>query len=220
MKTEMKKIFALLLAVVCLCAAHPVWAEETEGTASGVAWILQNYFGTELSASARAQARQDTPAVACAMGVQVTFTELVADGDWVLTSAQIKSTSPNVLAMPGSANRNDRVCGMNGENISDDQRSYLTVAQEEDRQLVAVYVYPKEFDSEDCGSYFLDHLLTSADSFLMIGGANYPLTEEKAALTWNIEIYAVDSADGSYTLLEHTEIPAAFSILSEKLNLE
>ncbi len=220
MNSKMKKSCAVFLALVCLCTAQPVWAEETAEIPSGVSWILQHYYATTLTEESLKQAWQNVPVVACARGIEVTFDEIAADGEWVLTSAEIKSTNPTVLAMPGSATCGDRVCGMNGEQISEDQRSYSEVAQEENKQLVAVYVYPAEFDSEACGAYFLDHLLTSTDSFLMMSGANYPLKEGKVALTWGIEVYAVDSADGSYTLLERTEVPVAFTLISEKMGLE
>ena len=221
MKSKMmKKSCAVLLVLACFCAAGPVWAEEAEESVSGVSWILQQYYGKKLSEKSLQQARLDEPAVECAMGIEVTFDEIAADGKWVVTSAKIRSTDPAVLAMPGSATRGDRVCGMNGEQISEDQRSYSEVAQEENKQLVAVYVYPAEFDSDSCGSYFLDHLLTSADSFLMMSGANCPLKKDKAALTWSIEVHTVDSATGSYSLVERKEVPATVSLISEKMNLE
>lgn len=220
MKSMMKKSCAVLLALVCLCAAQPVWAEETAEIPSGASWILKQYYGMELSEESLKQAQLDEPTVECAMGIEVTFEEIVSDGKWVITSAEVKSTDPTVLAMPGSATRSDRVCGMNGEQVSDDQRSYSEVAQEENKQLVAVYVYPEEFDSESCGSYFLDQLLTSTDSFLMMSGAECPLKKGKAALTWSIEVHTVDSATGSYTLVERKEVPATVSLISEKLDIE
>lgn len=220
MKTMMKKSLAVLLALVCLCVAQPVWAEEAAESPSGVSWILKQYYGKELSEESLKQAQLDEPTVECPMGIQVTFKELVADGEWVLTSAEIKSTDPTVLAMPGSATRSDRVCGMNGEKAVEDTRSYWDAAQEENKQLVAVYVYPAEFDSDSCGSYFMDYLVTSADSFLMLAGANCPVKKGNAALTWGIEVYTIDSKDGGYTLVERKEVPATVSLISEKLNLE
>ena len=81
MKTMLKKSLAVLLALVCLCVAQPVWAEETAESPSGVSWILKQYYGKELSEESLKQAQLDEPAVECPMGIQVTFKELVTDGE-------------------------------------------------------------------------------------------------------------------------------------------
>lgn len=61
--------------------------------------------------------------------------------------------------LPGDAQPSDPAKGFYKENTREEKRSFLQVAKEDGKQLLAVYIYIKEFD--EIGVYFLDHLQVS-----------------------------------------------------------
>lgn len=197
----MKKRLAVVLLVLCLSVCANAVSEEA---LSGLDWIFRTYYGFSLPETCIEDIRQDTDVVDVG-AVRVTFYEALTDGAWVFTSARLDCTDAEVLLMPGSAHYGDCVCGGNGETFSKDQRSYRTVAQEENKRLLAVYVYPAEFDG--CDVYFLDHLLLSPDSSLMISGSYCPFEQDALELHWSIQVYEVDVTSGQYTLVETAEAP-------------
>lgn len=133
--------------------------------------------------------------------VKVTVREIVYDGIWLYTSADICAISPeSVLVMPGSAAIGDPCSGLNGELDVEDKRSFKTAAFEDGKRLLAVYVYPKEFD--ELGEYFLDHFQRSGGVSTFLSGARMSTENDPAFLTLSIQVYEVDLQSGKYTLLE------------------
>lgn len=88
------------------------------------------------------------------------------------------------------------------------------------KTCIAVYVYPTEFDF--CDAYFLDHLLLSANSSLIMSGAYCPIAEGGQELHRGIQVYEVDCFSGQYTPLAVNETPVTVFPLAEakKLTLD
>lgn len=134
--------------------------------------------------------------------VTVTLSELLYDGEWMYTAAKIVPNDPEkTLVLPGGAAQpGESVCGINGEYERDDMRTFRTAAKEDGKQLLAVYVYPKEYDT--VGSYFLDYFQRANDVSVLVSGAqlaggNLPIT-----ITWQIQIYDVDLDTQQYALMK------------------
>lgn len=138
--------------------------------------------------------------------VQVTLREIVYDGIWLYTAADIASLSEDVLVMPGAAEITSPCCGVNGEKVSTDERSFKDAALEDQKRLLAVYVYPKEFD--ELGEYFTDYRQMSITASTCLSGACVNGGNAETALTWSVQVYEVDLTDGRYTLLSALESKA------------
>lgn len=138
--------------------------------------------------------------------VQVMLNEVLYDGRWLYTSAIIQPTVSNkIVVMPGSAQLGDRVCGLYGENQRKDDRSFYQVAVEEDKRLLSVYVYPKEFDQ--LPAYFIDHLQRADEQSVMLSGACLMASSLPLSIHWSIQIYEVDVKTGAYSLQSEYEYP-------------
>lgn len=133
--------------------------------------------------------------------VKVTVREIVYDGIWLYTSADISAISPeSVLVMPGSAAIGDPCSGLNGEQGIEDNRSFKNAAIEDGKRLMAVYVYPKEFD--ELGEYFLDHYQRAEGVSTFLSGARVHTENAPTYLTLSVQVYEVDLLTGKYSLIE------------------
>lgn len=148
--------------------------------------------------------------------IYVTFEEIVFDGRWVYTSASVvPAPEAEVLIMPGSAELGDSVAGGNGEKSRTDTRSFRDMATMSQQQLLAVYVYIKEFD-EVSPYYILDHFQEKDNSSILLSGAPLLSDMDELALHWTVQIYSVDINVGSYSLVGIYEYPVTVSLLAPK----
>ena len=139
--------------------------------------------------------------------IKISFTQLVCDGDWVLTCAS--ASSDQVLILPGAATLDRPACGEIFVSEQADDRSFLALAQATGREVRSVYVYLEEFDSY--GQYFLDHSIQS-DKAILYSGCCLPSPLEKTeTLHWTIQIYSVDMSTNKLTLIDSKELPVLVS---------
>ncbi len=184
-------------------------------TASDIAAWMEPYGTYRLSAEIQEKMHQEFPPITVNCGeVTVTVSELLYDGEWMYTAAKIvPNDTDEVLVLPGGAAQpGDRVCGVNGEDEREDTRTFQIAAQEDGKQLLAVYVYPKEFDA--LGTYFLDYFQKTDDISVLLSGAQFSSRNNPISITWQIQIYDVDLDTQQYTLLksvvhEHVQLMSA-----------
>lgn len=142
--------------------------------------------------------------------VQISLNEVLYDGRWLYTSASIKPTIPDkILVMPGSSQMGDKVSGLYHENKRKDDRSFQKVADEEEKRLLSVYVYPKEFDQLPV--YFIDHLQDVDERSIMFSGASLISSSEVLSFYWSVQIYEVDVKTGAYDFINEYEFPATIA---------
>jgi hypothetical protein len=115
--------------------------------------------------------------------------------------------------MPGSAAMGDRVSGGNGENVREDNRTFLQAAIEDDNRLLCVYIYPKEFDA--LPFYFLDHRQDAEDRSTLISGSRLNTLGGRMDIRWSIQVYEVDKATGGYSLIAEHEMTDQISPIGE-----
>ncbi len=200
--------FVALFAVVCLHLA--IAKREANAHAainSSEIWSYLTRYGK--SATISDETRQKIafsmePVTFQTNEVEVALREMIYDGVWLFTAAEIQPIhSDQVLTMPGAAMPSDPRSGIHGEETTTDTRSFLQAANEDGKKLLAVYVYPKEFDL--LSEYFIDDRQLSDDSFVFLSGANIGGGNEPLSITWLLEIYEVDTELGDYTLLTALE---------------
>ncbi len=203
----MKRLLCLTMALcMALTLAVGSFAQEDEEH-----FTLTDYslvYGYELPASTTATSLSEevtTPLTVA--GVQVTLGQVVYDGVWVLTSAVAIPENPReVVLMPGSSSVGDKYAGMYDEGVRPETGSFLDVAKQQNKRLLAVYAYPKEFDEQD--AYFMDHLQDSGDRSLLVAGCDFGMpSETPLSLHWMVQVYEVDVATQAYTLLEEKLLP-------------
>lgn len=136
--------------------------------------------------------------------VSITLREIIYDGVWLYTAADISCLSPeSVIVMPGSANFEEPCYDLHNEQADTGNRSFKNTAIEDGKRLLAVYVYPKEFD--EFGEYFLDHYQLTDGGWSVLSGAYMDTGNETTGVTWSIQIYDVDLFSGQYTLVSDLE---------------
>ncbi len=127
--------------------------------------------------------------------VELTISEILYDGCWLYTaSVATPKNSDQVLIMPGSAWIEDLVSGNYQENERQDNRTFIQAAKEEQKKLLCIYAYPKEFD--DLPFYFIDHFQRKEDTSVLISGGEIPSTDGLLSITFGVEIYEVDLQTG------------------------
>lgn len=147
--------------------------------------------------------------------VQVSVDEILYDGQWMYTAASIWPKDPDTtVIMPGSAHPDDPAAGFYGEKARNDKRSFKTAAKEDNKQLLSVYAYIKEFD--DIGAYFLDHF-QEENSSVLFSGAEVAGGEETVECTWVVQIYAVDLQTKKFTLQNEYFFPITIQPLQPYL---
>lgn len=131
--------------------------------------------------------------------IEVEINELLYDGVWLYTSADVSASVPNSsIVMPGSADPSSMIQKATSIPLSSKETTYLASAIQNDKQLLAVYVYPKEFDS--MGLYFLDHY-QGEDKATVLSGAKINSGKQERTITWSIQVYEVDKSNLKYKLL-------------------
>lgn len=204
----MIKRFLTLAAALCLALTLTMGSHAEEAAPAFTLNDFTALYGYEFPPLAdQAKAVDEANPTLTVSGVQVTLKQLVYDGVWVLTTAAATPENPQeVVIMPGSANPRDRYAGMNEEARRTETRSFLELAKQENRRLLAVYVYPKEFDEQS--AYFIDHLQDSDDRSLLVAGCDFGMpSETPLSLHWMVQVYEVDVATQAYTLLEEKLLP-------------
>ncbi len=207
------RIFTLAVLIVIVCNPCPT-AQATDNSHHGIERYMDLYNSPISQDIVDLFHDKHQPQTVDYGLVRVTFEEIVYDGRWVYTSATVvPSDEANVIVMPGSTGTGDAVAGGNGEQLCIDTRSFRDVATENQQQLLAVYVYIKEFD-EMAPYYFLDHFQAEDNSSILLSGA--PLSSDRNDLTlnWSVQLYNVDTSTGAYSLVDLYEYPVTVSTLA------
>jgi len=137
--------------------------------------------------------------------VRIRLKELIYDGVWMYTAAEIQAVdSEKTIVMPGAADPGDPICGFNNVQIRD-ERSFWEAANEDEKQLLVVYVYPTEFDGQ--GEYFLDYFQLQ-DRTVLFSGCKLNTGNAPVEVSWSVQIYAIDMETMKFVRLfeEETEI--------------
>lgn len=176
---------------------------QEDNTISDIAVWMEPYGTYRLSSQIHKQMHQLFSPITVNCGeVTVTLAELLYDGEWMYTAAKIvPNDADKVLVLPGSAAQpDDPVCGINREHEREDTRTFLEAAKKDRKQLLAVYAYPKEFDT--LGAYFLDYFQRRQDVSVLLSGAQLAGGNHPANITWLIQIYDVDLDTQQFTLVK------------------
>lgn len=138
--------------------------------------------------------------------IQISINEVLYDGYWMFTAANVMSMNESIIIMPGASYPTDFY-----KNTDD---TYLNVAERNNRYLTAVYVYPAYFDQ--LGSYFLDSIDHGDSGVTCLSGANWISDRKAVDVLWTVEIYSVDLISLKYSLLERIERNSTVCQISEK----
>lgn len=211
MKNTLRRFFVAMLTLIGAAAfVLPACAQATGPSA--IAEYLEIYGYTLPQATQETMHAAFAPQTMDCGDVQVSFDEILYDGFWLYTAASAVPTDPEkTLILPGSAQSGDLVSGIYGEGHRGDNRTFLKAAIEDSKRLLAVYVYPKEFDTYS--SYFLDHFQLAQDKSVLFSGASMAFQSEPLSITWSVQVYEVDKVTGKYTLENEYEYPAVIAPL-------
>ena len=196
-----KAFFRLLVATMVLVGCMQLTAVATQDSHLERYIGLYGYRFTETAA--QGIRREFSPQTADCGPVQISFREVLYDGQWLYTAASVLPMDSDTLILPGDSEIGDSACGHYFVNNTTDTRSYQAVATEEDKQVLAVYVYIKEFDK--IGEYFLDSY--QADETILFSGAAVAGGNKPVTLTWTVQLYEVDRQTGKYQFLSETTFP-------------
>lgn len=169
----MKKSAACLLVFALLIGTlPPARAAVGETHQSGISWYLELY-GYFLPEDIQGEIQSDTvDAKTLELGnVVISSMETLYDGCWIyITASVVPSSTDEVIVMPGSASTGDLMRGGNEETArADDDRTFLEAAKEDNKRLLCVYIYLKEFDA--LPFYFLDHRQDAGDRSTLVSGS-------------------------------------------------
>ena len=182
--------FIVLALLVGTASAH---AQEAETEGSTIVWYMKDCRGYTLPEGVTKQIRNDLAPSALDCGeVRIELKELLYDGQWLYTVASAVPTNPSTtLVFPAGAELDDAVS-------EDDKRAFKDAAKEDDKQLIRVYTYPREFD--EGSDYFLNYRQTDQGS-LLISGSVLGGGGGEIIITWQILLYDVDPHTGRHTLI-------------------
>ena len=186
------KMFACLVATLLLASgALTVHAEEY----SGIAWHMDMYGGALSDTVLEWITTSYVPETVDYGDISVTFNEVLCDGRWLYTSVEAVPNDPDaVLLFPSSAWLDDRVSGGYGEELRDDDRTFIDAAVEDGKRLVMVSVYPALFDS--LPEYFKDHLQLADDKSFLLSGGMVSWDGDVLETNWKVRIYDIDPQTG------------------------
>lgn len=211
--------FILVLYPGLLMQGSTAQAESTRiledmNTISNISTLIQSYsesFQMPEGIQKKVMGSWEPIVVECDK-VQVCLSEVLFDGYWLYTAAEVSPTdAASTLIMPGAAFPSDPVEGTNEIKERNDQRSFLEAAKADGKQLIAVYVYPREFDA--IGEYLLDYFQREGDVSVCLSGANWASASDEISVHWLIELYDVNVDTAHYTLIESQEVPSVVPLL-------
>lgn len=167
----MHKVFALLSCIVYLIVISPTAiCKSSSEDSNDIAWLMQLYGYTLTDDILNTMHLSFVPQEFDCGDIKVVLSEILYDGIWIYTAAQVTPTNPdNILVMPASADMSDFVCGGYLENLRDDSRSFIEAAEQDGKDIICVSLYPSEFDGVPF--YFLDHRQDAGDQSTLFSGA-------------------------------------------------
>ena len=205
----------LMILALAIGTLLPVRAAAGETRQSGISWYL-NLYGYSLPEDVQGKIQSNIADMESLEvgGVVITAMETLYDGYWVYAAATVEPVAPEKdIIMPGSAAMGDLVSGGNGETARGDGRTFLQAAKEDNKRLLCVYIYPKEFDV--LPFYFLDHRQDAGDRSTLISGSRLDALSGGKDIRWSIQIYEVDKQTGSYSLITEHEMTDQISPMGE-----
>lgn len=184
----MHKVFALLSCIVFFIVISPNAICESSSEASNdIAWLMQLYGYTLTDDILNIMHLSFSPQEFDCGDIKVVLSEILYDGIWIYTAAQVTPTNPdNILVMPASADLSDFVCGGYLENLRDDSRSFIEAAEQDGKDIICVSLYPSEFDNVPF--YFLDHRQDAGDQSTLFSGAPGEWKNETLSLHVRVEL--------------------------------
>lgn len=184
----MHKVFALLFCIVYLIVISPnAICESSSEDSNDIAWLMQLYGYTLTDDILNTMHQSFTPQEFNCGDIKVVLSEILYDGIWIYTAAQVMPTNPdNILIMPASADMSDFVCGGYLENLRDDSRSFIEAAEQDGKDIICVSLYPSEFDNAPF--YFLDHRQDAGDQSTLFSGAPGEWKNETLSLHIRVEL--------------------------------
>lgn len=206
----MRKIINLVLALALTLAigTTAALAQEAPAQESALKWMfdLYDYYLPEDTLAA-AHAAFAPQTFECG-DVTVTLDEVLYDGVWLFTSGTATHKSPETtLIMPGSAfAMEDMVAGGYNEGFRNDTRTFAEAAKQDGKTLLAVYVYPLEFDTQ-CDMYFVDHRQDAGERSTLFAGGDMKWLDGEAEFTLSVQLYTVDLDTEGYQEQGSYEFP-------------
>ncbi len=138
---------------------------------------------------------------------RITMTQMLLDGCSVHMAVRVEGIDENVLLMPGNLEIDMPIS-------EGSDQTWLDAAKAENKRLLAVYGYPREFDGELASVYMLDHQANEDGSVTLYSGA--ALNEPVDALTLHllVELYEVDLETGKYNRVESSTYPLDIEVIT------
>jgi len=183
------------MVIITLFFMYCVPVASAQKNTSEIAQYMQIY-GYNLPSNIQQKTHETfTPITFELFDLQITLRELLYDGCWVYTSAEVVPIEPSIiLVYPGSAWLGDQVSGNYGENERADHRTFMEAANADGKRAVCVYVYPKDFD--DLPVFFIDHLQRANDLSVLLSGAEIGKEEGTLPITWQIKAFEMNTLTG------------------------
>lgn len=206
MKRAAIKLLTLTYFALCCIPMVALAVESASQEISYLARYMKLYGSTLSNEIIRQRRVQFTPQEIDCGQVKIRFNEALYDGQWLYTSASVwPKDASETLVMPGDSVLDDPVAGFYGETTRKELRSFGLAAIEDNKQLLAIYVYINEFDN--LGTYFIDHFQETDNVSVLMSGAQLAGRDKPVDVSWTIQIYEVDLATGKYNKQSEKLIP-------------
>ena len=205
-------LVALLLLLVFANYLNHIAAAESEMPHSPVQEILSAYGSADDQSIQAMDTHYEStkPVHMDCEGLDISIEEVLYDGVWAYSTVYVQpQKGQSITVVPGGADLSDEIAiSTDGESLS-----FLDLAEQNENRLLAVYCYPKEFDSQ--GLYFMDHVEDVNGAFYLVSGCEIPLQEDTNPLTMMLEVYEVDPNTLHYERAAQKELsPETYSPFS------
>jgi len=210
------KIFKKLMAVLCALVLTPCVCTRAEVN-DDEPYVYQylKLYGNSESVKPEDVSKlnliSEPEEVECGL-VRVILRELVYDGVWMYSAAEISIDDENAMIVPGSADLGDPVCGVNDEGQIEDDRPFREVAKEDGKVIYYVNAYPEEFH----GERFIDYFQLK-DSSVYLSGARMNTGNEPIAISWKIRVKKTDPAKENEEVVFETQTESVEYVLEIKI---
>lgn len=211
----MKCIISVLLSgILCLMQLSCSCAEKDEFSNNGLAWLM-GLYGYKLSQHLITFSHSNfQPLIVESNGASITLDEILYDGTWMFTSATVVPSISDRIIVPFDADINDCIAGGYQEKLRSDTRSFLEVAQEDDKKLLLVSIYPVEYEHAEY--YFLDHRQDEGLQSTLFSGAPVTLQGDTIVVHISVKTTLLSQLTGEILLEESNEYPISIQNLGVK----
>lgn len=195
-----RAIVAFLLSLMLIGMTAVASSEVSEGTPYLAGYF--DYYHCQIPLEAQQRAAELMSPVTMQIGdVRITFQEVIYDGRWLYGAASVVPNDPSkTLILPGDSELDMPVAGHYVENERQDTRTFREAAREDNKELLAVYVYPRG----EVNSYAIDSFQLKDNTSILFSSIEMPGEQESLRVAWQIEIYHVSLDTGIYTQIHST----------------